>query len=282
MAVVGNSPFEFTDANGNQVSIPLTALKFTSGVLDVDGTIWPDTYLPPLPDQIKTLLADLASGQSLVPPVVPAAKPAATITAADVGAQGNNIRIDLVAHVSSNGDPALATFDITATESETYPGLTMATLESTVGSDTVPGSQPGIAHVLHSSIDNTKLPEDQGPIAFPDTPSAKATVDIEDATPDVVFTLEARKSGSGGHFGSVTVSDVDTTAKTFTLNLKWTHAVTGAKLSTLAADIAPLNYLINVSAPAGGSIAVPAAATNVALSGGTPTKAASALFVAAQ
>ncbi len=284
MAVVGNNPFEFTDGNGSQVSIPLTALKFTAGVLDIDTGIWPDTYPAPLPDQIKALLSGMANGQMLVPPVVPAAKPAMTITAADPGTQGNNIRIDIVAHLSSNLDPTTAMFDLTATESETYPGLTMDTIESVVGTDAQAGSQPGIAHVLSGSVDKTKVPADQGPVAFPDTPGAKSTVEILDdaGPPNLVFKLEARRSGSGGSFGTATVSDVDTTAKTFTLRLQWSHAVTNAKLATLGTDLAPLTYLIAVSAPPSGSVSVPASTSNAALSGGTVTKGASALFVSAQ
>jgi hypothetical protein len=285
MAVLGNGPFEFTEGNGSQVSIPLGALKYSAGVLDVDGTVWPVTYSAPLPDQIRALLAEIANGQVLVPPVVPAAKPAMTITAADSGTQGNNIRIDITVHLSADLDPANATFDVTATESETYPGLTMATLESVVGTETPPpGSQPGVAHVLSGSVDKTKLPKDQGPLAFPDTPSAKATVDIKDdaATPNVVFTLEARRSGSGGSFGTASVSGVDTTAKTFTLQLQWSHSVSGATLSTLNTALAPLAYLITVGPPPSGSISVPASTSNAALSGGTATNSASALFVAAQ
>ena len=45
MSITGNGPLEFTDANGFQVSIPLSALTLASGAIKVDTTIWTPALL---------------------------------------------------------------------------------------------------------------------------------------------------------------------------------------------------------------------------------------------
>jgi hypothetical protein len=285
MAALGGSPFEFTDANGRQVSVPLAALKFTSGVLSIDGSLWPPLagYAPPLPAQITALLATLKTAAILSPPVVASPKPALVISAADKGVRGNNITVEIATTLAPDLDPSLATFDITIKETEVYEGLTTATIEGIVGTGATPGSKPGVAHLVEGSLDNTLLPKTQTPTFPAAADGVKATVDIVDDAAKKVFTLEAEKPGPNAKFASATISAVDDVAGTFTLTLSWQHKVTGAKLPSLDTDIAPLKDEISVSPPSSGVISVPASTTSpVALSGGSASAAATAVFFAGE
>jgi hypothetical protein len=285
MAAIGNGPFEFTDPNGKQVSIPLAALKFTSGVLDVDSAAWPpfSGYPPPVQAQIKGLLANLTTAQVLMPPVAASPKPAMVVNAADIGTAGNNITVAITVTLSADLDPTKATFNLTVTETEVYAGLSTATIKGVVGNETTAGSQPGLAHVVSASLNPALLPKVQS-LAFPAAaPGVKATVDIVDAAATKVFTLEARKAGPDAQFAAAAISAVDSVANTFTLTLQWQHKVTGAKLLTVQNDLAPLDYEITVAPPASGIFSVPATTADpVALSGGSATASASAVVFASE
>lgn len=290
MAAIGSNPFEFTDLNGKQVSIPLATLKFTSGVLGVDSTVWPPLtrgdYQAPLPAQIAALLAELTKAQVFAPPVPAAPKPAMVISAADAGTAGNNITVEIALTLSADLDPTKATFNVTVTETQIYAGLSTATIKSVVGTETTPGSQPGLAHIVNASLDLTLLPATLASTVFPTgTAGVKAKLNILDgsATPTNVFTLEARKPGPGSQFATASISAVDSVAKTFTLTLKWKTKVTGAKLLTIQNDLAPLADEITVAPPSSGAFSVPATtAAPVALSGGSATASASAVLFAGE
>jgi hypothetical protein len=281
MAAIGSSPFEFTDGNGKQVSIPLAALTFTAGVLDVDVD-WPPLkrgeYGGSQQDSLTTqqaitnFLAELTKNRIFTEPPPVAPQPALLVTAADPGIAGNNITVAITK--DPDLDPAKAKFDITVVETEVYTGLSAGTIEAVLGTETTPGSKPGLAHVLSGSVDKTLTPVDQT-VTFPaGTPGVNATIDINDATPALVFTLEARKPGPGSAFAKAEISDA--AGGTFTLTLTWERTLTGAKLLT---DLAPLSDEITATAPAGGTFSIPATtAAPVALSGGTATASASAVL----
>ncbi|HMD96325.1 MAG TPA: hypothetical protein VKM93_03205 [Terriglobia bacterium] len=290
-AATGNGPLEFTDANGNQVSIPLSALQFVNGSLGVNSSIWtPFTgYAADEKAVINDLLA-YASGQGLITPaVVPAPKPALTVKAVSPGSMGNNIQVTVAVSPAASGDPTQATFSITVTETDTWTGLTSGTIESVLGSDKSTGSTPGLVHVVDGSV--TKTPTDlpaplaSTPLVAAASPTTSATLAVMDATANPVFTLEAKGVGSDGNTTSVAIS-VDTTTKTFTLAATWTKpALTGLTIADVAAQVkSNLNYEIAVSAPASGLISVPAATGSsvIQLSGGSdgtsPTAASATVF----
>jgi hypothetical protein len=285
VTVAGSGPFELTDRAGRQVSIPLVALKITSGVVAVDGAKWPPYAGYSGGDQavIASLLGEYAAQQQLGPAPAASVHPALTFTAAAPGVFGNNIAVDIAVTASATQDPTAAAIGVTVTEKEVYTNLTVATVVAVLGNGKTVGTQPGLATVQAGSVDATRLPKDAQTGSFPDpgAPGAFATFHIvDDANPAVtVFTLAARASGSGAQFTKATISAVNAGAKTFTLTLEWQHAVTGAKLPTLVHDLAPLGYEIAVTPPPSGIFSVPAptpVGAPVTLSGGTATKPASA------
>lgn len=287
---------EFTDANGNQVSIPLSALQFVNGSLGVNSSIWSPFTSYPADEQalINDLLA-YASDQGLITPaVVPAPKPALTVKAVSSGSMGNNIQVTVAVHPAASGDPTQATFDITVTETDTWAGLGLGTIESVLGSDKSTGSTPGLVHVVDGTVTATvtDLPANNQNYTLSDahTPSARANVTDQPAgAGKTVFTLEAKSAGDDGNHTSVTISQVDAVKKTFTLAATWTKpALKGLTTADVITQVqSSLGYDIAVSAPASGIISVPAAtgSSTIQLSGGadgTSPSAASATIFASQ
>lgn len=290
-SAVGNGPVEFTDDKGDQVSIPLGALRFKDGVLTipVDPTTgryptWPPygNYTAGTKTLIANLLNDLASEQLIVPAPVASPKPALVIQAADPGAPGNNISVGI--KVTSQPDPTQTKFDVTVTATESYPGLTVATIEKLLGSNTAPPVTLRLVHVIHASItsDPKGVPDpivSNYPLTGPSGASTKASVDVKDSNAKVVFTLEAKKDGIDGAKTTVTISNVDSTKLTFDLQAVWSKSAAGATIGTVQQLIHDnLGYEVTVSPPPSGVFSVPrdTGSAPIQLSGGADGPPASA------
>lgn len=282
----GNGPFEFTDSNGRQVSIPLSVLQFTNGTLGVDATKWtPFKNSYPADEQalINNLLAYFASQQLIVPAVVPSPKPAMVVKAADPGTAGNNIAVT-IENIVPDRDPTKVKFNLKVTETDTYTGLSASNIESVLGGVTatgtiaVPGTQPGLVQILDGSVVAGGIP------AAKDYPltgggATPASVNVVDGG-NRVFTLQAKKGGAGGNQTTVTISNV--AGNLFNLNAVWTNKMSGVTIGTLQQIVASnFGYEITVATPSGGAFSVPAAVTT-ALSGGANGAFASATLFAAQ
>ncbi len=288
--VLGNGPLEYTDPNsGKQISIPLSALFFdpTKGnQLSIDSTKWPDPSGTSVnvPGFVTTMLSQ-AVQQGLILPVPAAApKPALVVTAQDAGSAGNNIKV-VCAVTTSKVDPTQSKFSVTVTETDTYQGLSLNSansnyIEKVLGSDTVPLSNPGLVHVVHSSLATTGIPASATAFKVTNPPTPKARADVKDATAKVLFTLEAKKDGKDGEQTSVlSVAQNATDPTAFDLSVQWTKAATGLTLSNVQANVASaLGYESAVSPPSSGIYSLPSG--TVQLSGGTdgsPGTAASAI-----
>src|SRR5271167_4203362 len=104
--VTGNGPLEFTNANGRQISIPLSALYFDgSGTLQVDATWASASGLMPN----KGVLGYAQSEGSITPAPAPPPFAAMIIKAADQGTSGNNIQV-AISDISPATDPTQTTF----------------------------------------------------------------------------------------------------------------------------------------------------------------------------
>lgn len=285
--VTGNGPLEFTNANGKQISIPLSALYFDgSGTLQVDTTWATATGLKPS----KGVLGYAQSEGLIAPASAPPPFAAMVINAADQGTGGNNIVVG-ISDIAPATDPTQTTFSITVTETDVYAGLTVANIESTLGSSTVSGSSlipvvtgtsPGLVQVEAGSVDTSGFPNSVTNASLQGDP-AELAVD-GDGSPAVVFTLLAKKAGTDGATTLIDISS-DTTSPpgpgnpTFTLTATWSKMVNDVTIETLASTIqSEFGYEITVSLPGSGAYSVPAAASTT-LSGGTPgTLAAATLF----
>jgi hypothetical protein len=268
----GNGPFEFTDSNGKQISIPLTAFSFDAlGKLLVDSNWTSITSFAP-----ASTLLDYVQKQGLIAPApVPSPKPAAIIKAAFPGPAGNNIAIQ-ISSISVNPDPTKTTFDFGVVETQQYSGLTFDNIDTVLGTATVTGSQPGRVHVT-SKASTAGVPAKLS-TSLPVVPAkVKATLDVTDGASSHLFTLEARDPGSDGTI-TVTIGNIAGTA--FDLKVVWNKSsnavTTGSFQGTLASDF---KGEITAAAPSGGVFSVPAAGTTI-LSGGGGAANASAILVA--
>jgi hypothetical protein len=281
--VTGNGPLEFTNADGRQISIPLSALYFDgNGTLQVDSPWATATGLMP-----NTGVLGYAQSEGLITPA-PAPPPFAAmiIKAADQGTGGNNIQV-VISDISPATDPTQTTFSITVTETDVYSGLTAATIESTLGSSTVSGgslvpvktgSSPGLVQVESGSVDTSGFPNSING-SLTGNP-AELAVDGE-GSPAVIFTLLAKKAGTDGATTQIDISSDSGSPPTsdnptFTLTATWSKMVNDVTLETLASTIqSELGYEITVSLPGSGAYSVPAAAQST-LSGGTQGTSSSA------
>jgi hypothetical protein len=280
---MGNGPFEFTNSQGQHISIPLTAINFdATGTAVVDPPWNTLTSTPPG----SALLALAVTEKTIQPRPTPSPFPAMIIRAADPGAGGNNIKVTVAVSTAvaspPTNDPTLTPFSITVTETDNYTGLTTATIESVLGSATVTGSKPGLVQIVHGSVDTNGAPlSHTGSLS-----GTPAELDVPgDGTPPLAFTLAAKKSGADGNLTQVTVTpDVSSPpapgAGAFSLQATWTKAVNNITLAQLDTMVqSNLGYEIKVSKPSSGAYSVPANGDTV-LSGGGGTAASGTLFTA--
>jgi hypothetical protein len=266
---IGNGPFEFTDANGKHWSIPLYAFQFAGNSISVDSA-WSSLANSP---SAQAFLQYAATNGIIVPAPAPSLFPAMVIQAADPGAAGNNITVAVkISHVISSpptNDPTLTQFSLTVTETDTYPALTVATVQSVLD------GQGGLVRVAQGSVYTADSPNKQsGSFAS----SADYPV-LGGGSPSVVFILVPKKNGSDATTTISITPNVSNSSgqETFQLVATWTKTVSGITLGTLESLVAAnLSYLITVSKPGGGAYSVPADNTTTQLSGGGPGINASA------
>lgn len=270
-AALGDGPVVIYTAAQQQVEVPLSALAFSGSSVAVLAPY--DAYSAIL----APWLSYLVSIKRLRPGVAPPVLPALLLTAADLGSEGNNIQVGI-----TYPDPAApTTFNVTASETETYSGLTPATLKSVLGTATTLGQRPGLVRVVDGSftmpgdLPAKKLGSSGG--GTDGNSTTKATLPVPGAS-GTAFTLEAKKIGADGNLIQATVT---ITGSTFTLTVTWTKTVSGitaADLTTLDTKLAPLAYAVTVTKPPSG-FAQPQAGT-VTLSGGVDPATASQSVVA--
>jgi len=271
----GTGPFEFTDANGHQISIPLSSFSFDAVGNLVVATAWQAIVNNPA---ASALLQYSLERGLIAPAAASSPKPVAIIKATASGTGGNDISVT-IQNIVPNADPTKTTFDIQVTQTDNYSGLTLTNMESILGSGTVVGSAPGLVHVVHGSI-KSNLPAAVSNAALSGGgASTKSQLVVNDAGSSQSFILEARDVGADGDITEVTINP---TASDFSLIASWTKTATGVTIGTFQSAVAgALGYEISAGAPAGGIFSVPAGvSTN--LSGGASGVSASATLFSSQ
>lgn len=266
--VTGQSPLSFTDANGAQRFIPLSAFEFSGSKVELKSG-WASEFTSAEQTILLALAtAKAAAGELTPPPVVPPL--AAVLFAAGVeGPEGNNITVSVT---PDDGNVLSAKVTITATETDTYAGLAdAAAAAAALGFDSpAAGERQGTGVVMlqkSGAMDAGVLPKTQN-------------VTVKTAGVDVVapgqngaklFTLVPR-AGAPSAGIPVTIT-ADTTANTFTLTASY-DAGSGTKIALSPLDPLPASvaYVVTASVPPGG-IAMPTTG-NVQLSGGADGVAA--------
>jgi len=226
-----------------------------------------------VPSSLRSALTAALPGilaQGFVWPAPPVIAPVFTITAAEPGTIGNGVSITF-----ANPSAANDTVDVTVSATQAYPGLTLATIGSVIGTAAGGGSSPGLAF-LSSTAPPTAMPASGGPISFAEPQGGSTYVAAVPAgsgsTP--AFTLQALSSQADAALLTATISSV--TATSFTLTIAWKKSQTGVSLASgLGALNSAFGFLLKFSpppagAPASGAYAPPAAGTIVLAGGADP------------
>ena len=267
--VTGQSPLSFTDANGAQRFVPLSAFEFSGSKVQLK-TAWASEFTGAEQTIMLAVATARAAAGELTPPPVRPPSPALLFTAAFDGAEGNNV---VVTVTPDAGNVLTAKALIDVTETDTYPGLTdAAAAKAALGVDNPAADETagtGLVTLKKSGAMKTGvLPKAQTVTAK----GAGADVVAPGQNGDKLFTLVLGPRGPSAGV-PVTITP-DTASGTFTLEAVYAVGnTTKVALSPLGALPAAVTAVISVSAPPGG-VAVPAAG-DVQLSGGADGVAAS-------
>lgn len=213
---------------------------------------------------------DLTGQTTLQSIINKASRPTMVVQAANPGAPGNNISVQ-ISNVNLNVNPP--TFDLTVIETDLYLGLTVAGsfngIEGILGDDEG-GPNDGLAHVLTGSVQPKLAPLDNQTVTFQGgNAKTQAQANFMDATnQQVVFTLQARNVGADGNVTKATISNVSGNPATFDLAVTWQRSLPGLSMATLFSSIQKsLGYLIVATPPTSVAPSFPAAGATQ-LSGG--------------
>jgi len=252
--ITADGPILMMSSDGSEIAIPLSALYVgTDGAVHTDK--WPGfAHYPNDQAVITAYLQQLLVAGTIGPVPPPQPQPAMLVRAASPGAAGNAISV-LIGNVAANADPTKATFDVSVSTAEQHTGLTTATVETQLGSDQSPSSQPGLVDVIHDSVDTAKSPVTKSYTLGGASGGPKPQLALVDATAHAAVTLEANHLIGTT---AVQVSNADPNAKTFSLKVTWSETVTktykNLSVSTIKATLdADPAALVTVPAPPPGS-----------------------------
>ena len=261
---LANGPVEFTDSNGVQISLPLTAIFFDGNAVNAEGDLY---------NTNKTIaepwLAYQAGIGLLLPDAQPPVKTAMVIKANDPGSNGNFIQIAFSNFDETNpNDPK---FDTAVTEGNTYTNLTPSTVQTILGATAGSGTKTGLVFVPGPSP--AKLPKAGSYPLVVKNPNTFAAATIpKNSGSGSAFTVQAKADGADGAQTKIEIKDVDPSSSAFTLVATWSKTASQITSSQVGSNFA---YLITVDPPVGGTISAPVAGT-ITLSGGSDAVGAEA------
>jgi hypothetical protein len=264
-AAVGYGPISFFTTTGIELSIPLSELYFDAG-----GGVHSNVYggTPGLSEWLTYLVNQgrITRGSTPTP------GPAMVVTATEAGTAGNRITVNVGASTATPPDPNKV--HITVSEVDVYDGLTVATIESFLGSSAVAGSSPGLVRV--------KLPLGTGDPVVADgvaTGTPPTWTFNNGATPAATaFTLEGRRAGTVAARMTIHVGPV--TSGTFKLTVTWSYDQE-VDVAGLAAFATAVGFLVQITPPDGATAFTNLPATGTTqLGGGADPAQASATVLA--
>lgn len=276
--VIGSTPLSFTNSDGAQKVVPLSALQFTGSDLQLRSG-WSAAFDAGETTTLLALAKARAAGGELNPPPVPPPVPALSFTAARTGIETNNIVVAV--KTEADAAPLEAEITVTVTETDSYPGLATGDAAAlAIGVDIPTGAAgdpvagTGLVVVKKGSTGASAKPA----VASTGVLVKSTGVDLKDADDKVVLTLLPRADyqGTGGLSYKVTASGATFTVSATYDSTKESGTQSPITLQTLGNLPAPVGYLVKASAPPSGAV-LPSDAS-VQLSGGAPGLAASGLL----
>lgn len=276
--VVGSTPVSFTNSDGAQKVVPLSALQFNGSELQIRST-WSAGFDPSETSTLLAVARPRAAAGELNPPPVPPPVPALAFTATRTGPETNNIVVTVAAE--DDTPPLEAELTVTVAETDSYPGLATGDaaalaigVDAPTGTAGDPGAGSGLVVVKVGSTGASAKPA----VASTGVLKKATGVDLKDSDGKVVCTLLPRADyqGTGGLSYAVTAAGGTFTVSATYDSTKETGAQKPVTLQTLGELAAPVGYLVTCTAPPSGA-ALPADSV-VALSGGADGLAATGLL----
>ncbi len=261
-----NGPIEFTDANGSQVSLPLSEVYFDDkGQIQAQGPAV--SNLVKDKSVLNSWLQYLVGAGLLVPGQNPRSVPALVITAASPGAFGNFIQVTIANPITT--DSANPKFDMTVLATETYTGLTTDStntqnfIQNVLGKTAGGGTQPGLVFVASMGTDVPAVTKSDIPLTI--TSPNPAVAAVPGASPgSTAFTVQAKTNDPDGAHTSIAIQNVSGSA--FTLVAKWSKTLTQITAAGIGVNFV---YVLNVAGPGGATPSLPPAPGTYVLSGGS-------------
>jgi hypothetical protein len=260
---IGDGPIVFFTDAGGQVQVPLSDIFFNNGVV---GTSRTDLSSPRFDNWIKFL----ASRGRIVASDTPQPVRVLDVTATDPGRSGNNIQLTVTPTLDSSR------VDVTVTETDRYPGLTLETIAVLLGvKNGVSGTAPGLLRCATDPTASVSPAPKMAPVDIhKPVASAYTAAELTIEGGGKKVTLEPRRSSVDFDTGErrLTVSDLQppTDATVFTLTFTWTKTIPNLLKADIPSKLAPLGYLVAFKADGGASVSKLPVPGTVKLSGGTP------------
>jgi len=272
--VQADGPINFSVPNtGEQFFIPLSELSYSADKVDASG--WFTALGTAATPQVKQAATDwvgqlVAAGQ-VKPGTVPSPPPppvAMLLTSRFPGSVGNKIQVQFTPNVGAAG-----TVDVAVSATQTYPGLTPATVQAVLGTSPGGGSAPGLAYAAPGGPAPV-LPRNMTQAATASGGNWQVVLLVNDQTSNATaLTLYTVGSGNGAGHTAVTVANANKAAGQFDLTVTWQFSATGLTAAAFQAD-PNFSYLLDVEPPTvGGAVGTPAAGTVVLTGGADPTPA---------
>lgn len=275
--VVGATPISFTNTDGAQVVVPLSALQFTGSDLQLKSG-WTALFDASEKTTLLALAKARAAVGELTAPPAPPPRPAIAFTAAHSGPESNGI---VVTAAPDPGPPLTATIAITVVETDSWAGLATGAdaamalgVDAPTGADGDPEAGTGLVVIKQGSVGASLKRAKAGSGVL-----KKATgVDIKDLDDVVIFTLLPRADyvGKDGVSYAITVDGSNFTVTATYDSAKESGAQAKVTVQTLGDLPDQVAYLVTASAPPSGA-ALPVAGS-AQLSGGSAGLAANGLL----
>lgn len=273
-----SGPIRYFTSDGKQLLIPLTSITFDqTGAPTLSGSdpSLDTTYNAAVIAYLQQLhqLGRLRAGST------PPPRFGMLVKSIFPGTWGNGTTLVVTYNAAQTH------FDLDVTVTQTYEGLTPATLVPILGMTGVLGSRPGLARIRANGsppapVGGAPIMPGAGTVSLTGGGAAVSSYASIPVGSSTAFQLEAAKAGASGDKTTVTVSQV--TASTFTLSVVWNDKKQNVAIADMSAAITTLNtyfsHVLTVSAPASGPAAAPRAGTT-SLGGGVDFGSAQASLI---
>lgn len=260
--ILSAGPVRFTNSTTGQFNLlPLLDFSYdSSGAIQGSGAV----YLANK-KALDAWLNEMASDGVIQPNTNPPPNSAMTITAQQSGSTGNDIVITFANPRPDPSTPTNTIYNVTLEEVDTYQ-LTLADLESVLGTTPGGGSQPGLVHVVANA--SPGLPKaGSWPLALSGGVYEFKLLQADDTTE--AFTVEARGAGGdGGQHIKVEVQSPNVSQGSFTLLVSFKKSVTISTPGDLTKDLEGVGYVVKAAELGGGTLLGIPVPGRIALRGG--------------